>query len=182
MKVTKSFRFGRVHLSFIADIFNLFDFKYLSFAGLGDPYLTSNATDNYMNSLHFKAGVYEELSEHHIAGDDKMGDYRPEDVAYQPMEWISRFSDFTNPDERIYYYVGNIGDLQNYFPDQNIPDELPDNERYVQYVDGQWVRVASGEVKSALDDKAYIRNPVNESFLFLGPRDIFMGLKISFDL
>lgn len=182
MKLSKTFKFNKVYLSFIADIYNLFNIKRLSFASLGDAYLSSGVLEKYLRSLQFKEGVYKEISENHIAGDDKIGDYKPFDVDYQPMEWIQSFSDFTNPDERVYYYVGDLEDLANYFPDVDATDKISKYDRYVQYVDGEWVRVSRSEVKEVIENKAYIFNPVNESFMFLNPRDIFLGIKLSFEI
>ncbi len=182
MKISKTFKFNRIYISLTSDVYNLLNIKRLSFASLGDAYLSSGVLNDYLNSLQFNSDVYKEISENHISGNDKIGDYRPTDVDYKPMEWISKFSDFTTPDEQAYYYVGDINDLINYFPGENISSNISRNERYVQYVNGQWVRVPRNDVKNALDDKAYIYNPVNESFMFLNPRDVFIGIKLSIEL
>ena len=58
------------------DIENLFNYKYMSEAGFADIY----DRDSYLESLNFswETGVQK--------GNDRVGDYRPVGVAYDPLE------------------------------------------------------------------------------------------------
>jgi hypothetical protein len=181
LRGAKSISFNNFRIQFVADVYNLLNRKTLSTAGLGDSYLVPGVYDLYQESLHFKEHVYEELGMSRITGDDKMGYYRDPGVPYQPLKYTSRATGLTQPDPRTYYFVGDIADLQALFPDDNITEDISDTERYVQIVDNEWTRVDKSTVQKVLDDKAYIFNPVNESFLFLAPRDIFFGIRISYD-
>jgi len=76
LRLSKVFEIGPVKTQIYLDINNLLDTKYLSSAGFADNY------DNidYLNSLNFS---WEEGAEN---GDDKIGEYRPFGVAYDPLE------------------------------------------------------------------------------------------------
>ena len=53
---------------------------------------------------------------------------------------------------------------------------------YYEYDNGDWVSVSKSRIDKILDDKAYIDMP-NQTFNnFLSPRDVFVGMTISFDL
>jgi len=54
--------------------------------------------------------------------------------------------------------------------------------RYMEKVNGQWLPVDSRRMVQILQDKAYIDMPNNTSYTFLHPRQIFYGLRLSFDL
>ncbi len=58
------------------DVHNIFNVKYLSWAGFSDRYDSAD----YLRSLNFS---WEEGVE---KGNDKIGDYRPTGVAYDPLE------------------------------------------------------------------------------------------------
>ena len=58
------------------DIRNVFNFKYLSEAGFSDTY----DRQSYLHSLNFS---WEEGEEN---GNDRVGDYRPPGVEYDPLE------------------------------------------------------------------------------------------------
>ena len=63
-------------LQFFMDVHNIFNVKYLSWAGFSDRYDSAD----YLRSLNFS---WEEGVE---KGNDKIGDYRPTGVAYDPLE------------------------------------------------------------------------------------------------
>ena len=115
----------------------------------------------YEESLQFPADVYEELGSNHLGGDDRYGDYRPTDVEYQPMDFIN--ATFDGADEGVYFWVAEDNGYKTY-----------------SAVDG-WTDVSESVVQKVKDDKAYIYNPPNESLTFLSPRDIFMGIKLSYN-
>ena len=56
------------------------------------------------------------------------------------------------------------------------------SKQYYQLVNGTWQEVESSRLQKVLDDKAYIDMPNLETFSFLNPRNIFYGIRISFDL
>ncbi len=76
LKIAKNLRWGRYLITAYMDIRNLLNFKYMSRAGFADQY----DWNDYMESLHFS---WEPGEEH---GNDRIGDYRPSGVAYDPME------------------------------------------------------------------------------------------------
>jgi hypothetical protein len=123
LRVSKLFKIDRYDFQFYLDVDNLFNEKRLSWAGFSDAY----DVDDYLKSLNFswEKGVEK--------GDDKIGDYRPVGVAYDPLE--------PNPD--------------------NDPEIKARNDK-------------------RKDNKSYIDMPNIRSLTFLSPRDITIGLKISF--
>ena len=50
------------------------------------------------------------------------------------------------------------------------------------FVNGQRQEVDPGKLEQVLDDKAYIDMPNQEAFTFLNPRNIFYGIRLSFEL
>lgn len=163
-KLSKTYNLGSLNFTILAEAFNLFNFKHFSTAG----FAVATARTEYEESLQFPQEVYEELGDRHIAGNDRLGDYRPEDVEYQPMDDLNSIyladGSFAAADEGTYYYVW-------------------EEEKYMGYnaADGSWFDIADSDVLDALDNKAYIYNPPNESFMFLNPRDIFVGIRVSYN-
>ena len=94
--------------------------------------------------------------------DDEPGDYRPTGVAYQPMEWTADINSLTDPNPRVIYY-----------------DDA--TARYYQN-DGTngWQEVQGSRLQKILDDKAYIDMPNLTYFTFLNPRNVFMGLTLTY--
>ena len=84
-KGSKSVDIKRVRLTFVCDIYNVFNFKFLSLVSRGDQYLSPGDYTNYVESLQFPKKVYDELGQPHLSGDDRLGAYRPNDVKYQEM-------------------------------------------------------------------------------------------------
>ncbi len=74
MRLTKSLKFSRYEVQAYLDITNLFNLKFLNYAGFANNY---DYLD-YMESLHFS---WESGSEH---GHDRIGDYRKPGVKYEP--------------------------------------------------------------------------------------------------
>ena len=99
-----------------------------------------------------------------IVGNDKIGDYREPGVEFQPMERRAEINRETDTGKaRIIYYELATG-------------------YYLQYVDNSWVQVDKARMDRILEDKAYIDMPNASTFWFLNPRDIYFGLRITFDL
>ncbi len=76
MRLSKTFRFGRYEVQTYVDARNVFNIKYLNYGAFSDRY---DYLD-YLASLRFD---WEEGIEH---GHDRIGDYRPENVPYDPLE------------------------------------------------------------------------------------------------
>ncbi len=76
MRISKDVKISGFNFRFYLDVTNVLNTKHLSSAGFSDVY-DYNA---YLESLNFP---WEEGVEH---GNDKIGDYRPDDVPYDPLE------------------------------------------------------------------------------------------------
>ncbi len=76
LRLSKNLDFKTFKIRFFMDIDNLFNNKYMSRAGFSDNY----DWEDYLQSLNFswEKGVEK--------GNDKIGDYRPAGVAYDPLE------------------------------------------------------------------------------------------------
>ncbi len=76
LRLSKTFQFKKYDVQFYLDISNALNTKYMYYAGFADNYDWLD----YLESLNFswEEGVWK--------GDDKIGDYRPDDVAYDPLE------------------------------------------------------------------------------------------------
>ena len=155
LRLNKTFSVKKVSVTLFMDIQNLFNTKRLS----GASFYNYFDYEYYMKSLHLP----ESDDWNNIVGNDRPGDYRKEGVAYQPIEQTADVLDEANPAEGVIYYERNWG-------------------RYMEYVDNSWVPVDKEKMNKVLDDKAYIDMPNQTSFNFLNPRQIFFGLKLSFDL
>jgi len=77
LRISKLFDIGEIGVQLYLDILNVFNFKHMDYAGFSsnrDDYLP------YLESLNFSWESGDEK------GDDKIGDYRPNDVYYDPLE------------------------------------------------------------------------------------------------
>lgn len=138
LRIARVFKADLVDLTFFVDIQNLFNIKNWFFSG-GSPtgFVDGQDYNDYMFSLRLPKNVTDELNYIPINGngDDRPGIYRPDDIAFDPLE--------SNPN--------------------NDPGIAARNQKRI-------------------DDKAYIDNP-NQKFLqFLGPRDVYFGLRVSVNL
>ena len=125
---------------------------------------------DYLKSLHLPSNTEgaDQFPYTNIPGDDQPGDYRRTGVAYVPIIAEKTNSNLLSENldaDYLYYFE----DTQQYY-------------RYVEGLSDPWVLADKGFVNKVLDDKAYIDMPNLDYFTFLNPRDIFWGLKISFDL
>jgi len=154
MRLTKTFPIKNdFKLTVFLEVENLLNTKRLS----GGSFYDNFDYLDYMNSLHLP----ESEDWDNIAGDDKPGDYRNDDIAFQPIEQIGATMDMTAGKDGVIYYDISTG-------------------KYMNYVDGAWSEVDSGTMDKVLDEKAYIDNPNQTSFNFLNPRQWFVGVRISF--
>jgi len=165
LRANKLFTFKKLKFDLFVEISNLLNTKFLNVgqfigtSGYPDfgPFWDFHDYSAYMESLHLsESDAYD-----NIPGDDKIGDYRKEGVAYQPIEFYN---------ERL-----ESGEAGVIYYDRN-------TDQYLEYVDDSWQGVDKGRMNKILDDKAYIDMPNMTSFHFLNPRAVFFGLRISFDL
>lgn len=178
-RLSKTYRVGNVGITLLGEAFNLFNFKHFTTLGMarGTEYT------KYQNSLQFNQEVYDELGMKHVTGDDRYGDYRPDDVDYQPMDYLN--------DIALAYDAS--GNVTSWFKPSELHQDLGTyfyseaNDAYYQYApvddtDAEpWKMVSNADVKEAQDSKAYIYNPPNSSLTFLSPRDLFFGVKLSYN-
>ncbi|MFQ6616324.1 MAG: carboxypeptidase regulatory-like domain-containing protein [Fidelibacterota bacterium] len=152
LRLTKSVQVGPQDIQVFIDISNVFNIKLLSDAGFSDQF---DYLD-YMESLHFD---WEEGIER---GNDKIGEYRGSNVDFVPMQSVSSLDVVASPEPQVLYW-----DLET--------------ERYLQFVEDEWVeRNASWVKKEILDKKAYIDMPNLTSFTFLNPRNVKIGVRANF--
>jgi len=157
LRLTKTFNFDMLSVSLFVDASNLLNSKFLS----GASFYDAHDQRFYLESLHLpKSDAY-----NNIEGEDRIGDYRKDGVAFQPIEQSGNVfniaSESINPS--VIYYDKPTG-------------------KYFNYVNSQWSEVDNNKMNKILDDKAYIDMPNNSSFDFLNPRQIFFGLNLSFKL
>ncbi len=76
LRLSKMVRLNRFQIQFYMDITNVLNIKRLNFSGFADNYDWLD----YLNSLNFS---WEEGDE---KGSDRIGEYRPDDVTYDPLE------------------------------------------------------------------------------------------------
>ena len=181
LRLSKTFKFDKFSLRFFADFSNVFNTKFLSYAGFSDSY----DYGYYMESLHFdwEEGIQD--------GDDRVGEYRKDGVDFVPMKNIeysvTDLQDLElniNLDENgVYYYEGypiigvetdQSGSISYVYDKSNTIKE------YYGYANGEWVEMNKSKVNDLLEDKAYIDNPNLEYFRFLNPRQIKLGITITF--
>ena len=157
LRLNKSFSMGRFKLTFFAEIDNLLNTKRLSGAGFDD----ADDEREYLESLHLP----ESNAYNNIAGNDRVGQYRDNDVVFRPIVQVGNLENISDPVERAVYYQTS-------------------DSRYTQYdtETGTFVDLPDRELNQILDDKAYIDMPNQTSFNFLNPRQIFFGIRTSFDL
>ncbi len=154
LRLSKDFSFGNMTTTFLVDANNLFNRRALSLVGFYD----NQDVEDYWNSLHLpESEAYD-----NIVGDDRYGSYRDLDVAYQPIIQIASIEGLTDPETLPFYYETDSG-------------------QYMQFNEGEWRQVDDATLQRVLDDKAYIDMPNQTSFNFLNPRDVYFGIKTSFN-
>jgi outer membrane receptor protein involved in Fe transport len=157
LRLSKSLRLNKFRVEGFVDISNLFNYRRMSLANFGGK---ANDRELYNNSLHLpESNAYD-----NIPGDDRMGSYRNDDVDYQPMF----------PRGTIDYALDK-GDAGVIYYDRS-------TKRYVEFVSETWQDVDKTRLNKILENKAYIDMPDQTSFTFFNPRQVFFGLRVSFDL
>lgn len=158
LRLSKTILFNSFSIQLFADVYNVFDSKRLWNTGEQD----------YRHSLHLpKNKGYD-----NIPGDDKFGDYRKPGVEWQPMEYVGSTIDKTRPagSTRAIYYEAASGTYWQYSSNESLP------------VDQRWALVDKSRIDKILEDKAYIDMPGASTFWFLNPRNVYFGLRFSFNL
>ena len=159
IKIAKSFYLGNLRLKFYADIYNALNTKSFSGYGFEDGF----DYNYYMQSLHMSDKIASELGYHNFDGKDVPGDVREDDTNFVPMEWVSNVNSVTNPSTRPIYYDGETNE-------------------YMQWTEESgWANVDQSYYDWVIENKAYIDMPNIDHYVFLNPRDIFMGINISYD-
>ncbi len=175
--------FGSAQL--YVDVNNLLNLKYMYVNPndpMGGPFEDNSSTtldwEYYMKSLHLDNKVFEGFEEQitydNIPGKDKVGDFRPDGVAFVPIEIFATEAGarsaaslpaYRENGRRILVYITGTKQYFEYFGkegDQNI----------LRQADG-------GFVKDVLDKKAYIDNPNELDRAFLNPRSVILGFRLS---
>jgi outer membrane receptor protein involved in Fe transport len=139
LRVARDFYIRPFRLKLYVDITNLFNFKiwpYLSDIATPSGFVDGNDYTSYMRSLRLPEDMVDEFKYVPLNGygDDRPGDYRPDDVPFDPLE-------------------------------SNLNND-PEIERRNQ---------------ERIKKKSYIDNPGMTYLQFLDPRDIFLGIRLSFD-
>ncbi len=163
LRLSKNFRFmDALNLELFMDISNLFNYKYMTSYG----FIDGNDYDAYMKSLHLPTDIegIDQFGYIIIPGEDKPGDYRISGE-FQP--------------------IVPTGDVNNISTNDIVSSAIywnkPDGS-YYRYENSNWVQVPQGEIDEILENKRYIDMP-NQNFLtFLGLRDVYFGLKLSFEI
>jgi outer membrane receptor protein involved in Fe transport len=154
LRFSKTFKLKTTEIELFVDVNNVLNYKRMNFAGgiWGD----AHDQEYYLASLHLpKSEAYK-----NIPGDDRSGDYREDNIAYQPMFSRNRVDPSTTGDAGVIYY-----DLST--------------DQYMEYTNNAWAQVDQARIDRILKDKAYINMPNRSSFTFLNPRQIFFGIKLS---
>ena len=82
-------------------------------------------------------------------------------------------------EDGIIYYNKSTGKYAEYIA----YEEPVEHDEFPGYMaEGYWQHVERKRMQKILDDKAYIDMPSQDSFSFFDPRQLFFGIRISFDL
>ncbi|MBN2103613.1 TonB-dependent receptor [bacterium] len=155
LRINKTIPLKKLTLTLFMDVENLFNSKTLSGCGFYDFF----DYQRYMESLHLP----DNEDWDNIVGDDRPGDYRKKGVEFTPIEIRANAMEEPNPQEDLIYYGQECG-------------------QYLEYRDDAWVVVHQERIDKILEDKSYIDMPNQTSFNFLNPRQLFFGVKLSFNL
>lgn len=158
IRLSKNFRLlDQVNLTMFMDVSNVFNIKQLSTYGFVD----GTDYNNYLKSLHLPESFNQYYGQ--IPGNDRPGDYRDAGVDYQPMVFTTSLAAVGTPYTRPIYYDYST-------------------RQYYRWVNNAWQPANQGEVDKVLKDKAYIHMPTQDWWNFLNPRNMYIGVRMSFDL
>ncbi|MBI1806055.1 MAG: TonB-dependent receptor [Ignavibacteria bacterium] len=154
LRLTKLVAFGQMKVTLLMDVNNLLNTKRLNLNSFYD----GNDKEFYYESLHLPSSTEYD----NIPGDDKVGNYRDDGVAFQPIEQILVLPGGPPLHPEAIFYEKSTG-------------------RYMEYKNNAWSEVDGARMKEILDTKAYIDMPNMSSFNFLNPRSVFFGITASFE-
>jgi len=152
------------NFSFFVEVSNLMNTKRLSLAGFQD----FHDQLAYFTSLHLPNS----RDYNNIVGEDLIGDFRDDNIDYQPIEQQGLIISDTDQGVEGAIYYGKMDD-----------GDIVHDVDYWEYLEGDeptWSRVNETRMNKIINDKAYIDMPNQTSFNFLNPRQIFFGVQISF--
>jgi len=159
LKFSKIFQMGKVNLKIYADLYNAMNVKTFSGYGFEDGF----DYNYYMQSLHMNEDISGELGYNYFDGNDMPGDVRKDGTEFVPFEWISDVTQLSSPSERPIYF-----------------DSASDS--FVQWTEEEgWAAVNQSLYDDVIANKQYIDMPNLSHYIFLNPRDIFIGINISYD-
>ena len=162
LRISKTLNFGPVGFEIFADIYNVFNIKFMDYARAGFRNLADY--DQYMQSLHMPSDKVKDFDSYgNIPGDDKPGDFRDPSIGYQPLEYAKNLESVSNPNTSAYYYDASSGS-------------------YYHWSGESWSSVSDAIMENILDDKAYIDMPNLSYMTFLNPRDVYFGVKFNISL
>ena len=159
LKFSKIFSLGKANVKLYADVLNMLNTKTFSGYGFEDGF----DYNYYMQSLHMPENISSQLGYNYFSGKDKPGDVRKEGTDFVPMEWVSDITFLDDPSERPIYFDNATGTYQQWTASNG------------------WESVNESFYDQVVKDKQYIDMPNQPYYVFLNPRDIFIGLSISYD-
>jgi outer membrane receptor protein involved in Fe transport len=156
LRISKSFQLRTMDIEVFADIFNALNFKQMN---MGSSFSNSDDQNAYFSSLHLpKSNAY-----NNIPGDDRIGNYRPNGVAYQPVIFVGFVDATSKGTSGVIYFDNSSG-------------------RYMEFANGAWAQVDQSRIDTINKNKAYIDMPNLTSFTFLNPRQMYFGIRLSFKI
>ncbi len=187
LRFTKHLNSRFADLQVFLDIDNVLNRRHL----YNNAAFSAGGTDDfnfYMRSLHLPGDIFDELNQVTcqtdgvsvedcpiadkelptgvslwIPGDDEPGDFRDDDVVFQPIEAIASGDDLP----------GDGSGLREWY-------WIADEETYMHWEGGSWVEVPDAQLQDVLDEQAYIDMPNYGFNTFFNPRRFTVGLRLSF--
>ncbi|MFH1851938.1 MAG: carboxypeptidase-like regulatory domain-containing protein [Candidatus Neomarinimicrobiota bacterium] len=185
LRLTKNIQLKNADMQFYVDVSNALDTKFLSYTG----FASSQDYDDYLASLHF------EWEDGIQKGKDRLGTYRDFNVDYVPMREISynpldpmiQADDLkTGESGAVYKFEGYPITGYQLDEDDNIIgytyDYTQTATQYIgyDYSEDGWHPINKSAFNKLLENKAYIDMPNIQSMTFHSPREIKIGIQISF--
>ncbi|MBA4251672.1 MAG: TonB-dependent receptor [Chlorobiaceae bacterium] len=161
MRIAKNFKFGKANFQFFVDVSNVMNHKHMSQYG----FVNALDYEAYMKSLQLPDEIGNKIASYiNIPGSDRPGEYR-RGGTFTPME--------------------AVGDIRNVAISQIRPtaiywDKLSNG--FYQYVNGAWAAVERSRIDEIMKNKSYIDMPNQDFFTFLNARQVYFGIKFSFEL
>lgn len=165
LRFNKSFRlFDFANVDLFVNISNVFNAKRLTSYGFVD----GKDKLAYFKSLHLSKNTQgiEQFGYTNIPGNDQPGDYRSYGTKFVPIVIVNNYDDLiTRAGNEDYLYYTKDTKEHYWYSAEN----------------GTWSKNAS-RTQKVYDNKAYIDMPNLQYLAFLSNRDVFWGIKLSFNL